>query len=51
MKLNWIDLRDLGLQGWGWTDTAHPYDRLPARAEALVPEPVWNLSRQSTGLA
>lgn len=49
MKLTWQDLRSLDIQGQAWTDTEHPYDRLPARAEALVTEAVWNLSRQSTG--
>lgn len=49
MKLNWHDLRKLGVQGQGWSDTEHLYDRLPARAEALVTEAVWRLSRQSTG--
>ena len=49
MKRTWYELCQLGVQGRGWADTAHPYDRLPARAEALVPESVWDLSRQSTG--
>jgi len=48
--LRWIDIRQFGLEGRGWTDTAHPYDRLPARAEGLVPDPVWQLGRQSAGL-
>jgi hypothetical protein len=28
-----------------------PYDRLPGRAEGVVPAPVWNLSRDSAGAA
>lgn len=50
-KLSWCELRELGVQGQGWPAPvlAHPYDRLPARAEAVLPEAVWNLSRQSTG--
>lgn len=39
------------LQGRGFTDTAAPFDRLPARAEATVPPEVWRLSRHSAGLA
>ena len=27
-----------------------PYDRLPSAAEAVVDQPVWNLSRFSTGM-
>ena len=49
MKLQWHGLRTLGLQGQGWTNTAHTYDRLPAHAEGVVTEAVWDLSRQSTG--
>ncbi len=49
--LLWYDLLDLGLTGQGWTDTAHPYDRLPARAEGRVTEAVWALSHHSAGLA
>lgn len=45
------DLLDLGLEGQGWSELAAPYDRLPARAEALVRPPVWALSRDSSGLA
>ena len=46
----WYDVSGLGLEGQGWTDTAAPYDRLPARAEGVVRDPVWNLSRNSAGL-
>jgi hypothetical protein len=46
----WYDLSELGIEGKGWSDTKAPYDRLPARAEGMVREPVWNLSRQSAGL-
>src|SRR5436190_6552222 len=50
--LRWYDVRDWGVEGKGWSDaeTRHYYDRLPARAEGVVREPVWNLSRHSTGL-
>ena len=38
------------VEGQGWRDTAAAFDRLPARAEKLVREPVWGLSHDSTGL-
>ena len=46
----WKDIRDLYLEGQGWTDTKAPFDRLPARAEGYVRDVVWDLSRHSTGL-
>lgn len=46
----WYDVRDLGLEGQGWSDTKAPFDRFPAKAEGLVRPPVWSLSRQSAGL-
>ncbi|MCB9891399.1 MAG: SGNH/GDSL hydrolase family protein [Planctomycetes bacterium] len=48
---HWIDARTLTIEGQGWTDTEAPWDRLPARAKALVREQVWNLSRHSAGIA
>lgn len=48
--VRWHDLRELEIEGKGWTDTASFYDRLPARAQAVVREPVWDLSRHSAGL-
>ena len=47
----WYDVRLLGIEGQGWTDAKAPFDRLPAKAEGKVPQAVWNLSRQSAGLA
>lgn len=46
----WTDIRELGVEGQGWSETKAPFDRFPARAEGLVREPVWNLSRNSAGL-
>jgi lysophospholipase L1-like esterase len=48
----WYDVRLLGIegQGWGESDLKAPFDRLPARAEGVVPPAVWGLSRQSAGL-
>ena len=46
----WYDLRLLDVEGRGWNDTKSFFDRLPAKAEGVVREPVWNLSRNSAGL-
>jgi len=48
--LKWYDIRDLGLEGRGWPDTEHPYDRLPTRAKDIVRPQVWGLSQHSAGL-
>jgi lysophospholipase L1-like esterase len=45
----WRDVRDWGVEGRGWADTARAFDRLPARAEKLVRPAVWTLSRHSAG--
>ncbi len=47
----WVDALSIGLEGQGFTDLAHPYDRLPADAEGVVRDPVWGLSHDSAGLA
>ncbi|MGI6461487.1 MAG: SGNH/GDSL hydrolase family protein [Candidatus Hydrogenedentales bacterium] len=49
--LLWYDAADLPIDGKGWSDVDAYYDRLPARAEGVVRPPVWNLSRNSAGLA
>jgi len=46
----WHNLEDWGVEGKGWSDTSLYYDRLPARAESRVREPVWELSRHSAGM-
>jgi hypothetical protein len=46
----WFDIRHLGVEGQGWSDTTAPFDRLPARAEGVVRAQVWSLSRHSAGL-
>lgn len=46
----WYDVKLLGVEGQGWSDTAAPFDRFPARAESLVRPEVWSLSRNSAGL-
>ncbi len=47
----WVDARELTIEGQGWTDTKYPYDRLPAEAEGVVPAAVWGLSLNSAGIA
>jgi hypothetical protein len=32
----WHDIRDLAVEGKGWTDTRAFFDRLPAKAEGVV---------------
>jgi hypothetical protein len=50
-ELLWYNAKELTVEGKGWKDTASFYDRLPARAEKLVTEGVWNGSRRSAGIA
>ena len=47
--VRWYDIRQLGVEGQGWSDLKAPYDRLPAKAESQVRDAVWNLSRNSAG--
>lgn len=49
-SLQWLDIRQLGVEGRGWNDTKNFYDRLPAKAEGVVRKPVWDLSRDSAGM-
>ncbi len=49
--VRWIDARELTLESQGWTATASPYDRLPARAEGLVTDAVWRLSPHAAGIS
>lgn len=44
----WTDIRDFGIQGKGWHDDLD-YNRLPAKAEEIVREPVWDLSHHTAG--
>jgi lysophospholipase L1-like esterase len=46
----WFDIRQFGVEGRGWNDTKAFYDRLPAKAESIVRQPVWDLSRNSAGM-
>lgn len=51
VNLQWVDAADLCLEGKGWTATKSFYDRLPARAEGVVPPAVWGLAQDSAGMA
>jgi hypothetical protein len=46
----WYNVTSFEIEGKGWTETKSFYDRLPAKAEKLVPEKVWQLSSNSAGL-
>jgi hypothetical protein len=46
----WYDIRELNLEGKGFTQTKAPFDRLPAKAESVVRAAVWGLSRHSAGM-
>lgn len=48
-EIVWTDAKQLTIEGKGWTDTALFYDRLPAKAQGVVRDPVWELSRDSAG--
>ncbi len=49
-KIVWSDIRQFGVEGRGWTNTQSFYDRLPAKAEGVVRQPVWDLARNSAGM-
>ena len=48
--LAWHDGREFTVEGRGFADTEGPWDRLPARAKAIVPPAVWNLSKNTAGV-
>ena len=49
--VHWFDALSVGLEGQGWSEVEHPYDRLPSKANGLVSRSVWGLSHNSAGLA
>lgn len=49
--IQWFDALNIGLEGQGWTANAHPYDRIPAKSEGVIPPAVWRLSHHSAGMA
>ena len=48
--LAWYDVREWGIEGKGWEETESYFDRLPARANGVVRQAVWDLSRHSAGM-
>ncbi len=49
-EVEWYDLELIGTEGQGWTETKSTYDRLPAKAEGVVRDPVWRLAQHSAGI-
>ena len=48
--IDWHEVTPAEVVGQGWRDTKGPFDRLPARAEKIVRERLWELSQHSAGL-
>ncbi len=49
--ITWHTVSSWGVEGRGWSDVKRFYDRLPARAEGVVRDKVWDLSRHSAGMS
>jgi hypothetical protein len=50
MDLNWYDARDLSLEGVGWPEEGHDFDRLPPRAEGLLNDAAWQQAQHAVGI-
>ena len=52
-KVVWNSVSNWDIEGRAWPvdELASPYDRLPSKAESIVRDKVWNLSRTSSGMA
>jgi lysophospholipase L1-like esterase len=50
-SLKYVDAAIFPVIGKGFTDTQTRYERLPARLENVTRQPVWNLSKNCSGLA
>lgn len=48
--VRWTDIRQLRVEGKGWTETQAPFDRLPSKAEGKVTPAVWGLSHNASGM-
>ena len=50
--VSWHNAQDWGIEGRGWDSNEMEsfYDRLPKRANGIVRDAVWNLSRHSAGM-
>jgi lysophospholipase L1-like esterase len=49
--LQWMDVREWGVEGKGWTNTRRYFDRLPSAAQRRVTPIIWELSRSPTGMS
>lgn len=49
--LAWHSITNTDVEGLGWPEESDVFCRLPNRAKCLIPEPVWNLSQWSPGVA
>ncbi len=47
----WRNVEEFGVEGKGWSNTKRYFDRLPSKAEGMVRQPVWDLSRHSSGMS
>jgi hypothetical protein len=50
-SLKYVDASVFPVIGKGFSDTQNRYERLPARLENVTRKPVWNLSKNCSGLA
>ena len=46
----WFDVENWEVEGRAYRETAKPFDRFPAKAEASLRKAVWDLSRHSAGM-
>jgi len=46
----WTNAAELCVEGKGWRDTKALFHRLPARAEGVVRDVIWDLSTKTTGI-
>lgn len=51
IEVTWYDAVELNIEGRGFVDIKTPYDRLPKKAEKVVPEGVWTRSMNSAGMS
>jgi hypothetical protein len=50
-SIAWYSVSEWGVEGRGWADVKRYYDRLPMKAEGVVRDKVWDLSRNSSGMS
>ena len=49
-EIDWYDTAQWEVEGKGWPDTLSHYSRIPEKAKGIIPDSVWGLSLQSSGL-